>query len=155
MLFFLQDPRNGVRYYCLGELKISRISFPFKGYVFFCKNQEMESATIEEVKIPGLLNIRINCNESMHNKQGKDLCAQHKLRSAWALPSLIRVFAVQLKKVWVLNYPKAHREDSDQTGICTGWSESLLGTNVSLLVLSCCGWRQLTGDSGNILHKFL
>ena len=31
-------------------------------------------------------------------------------------PSLIRVFAVRMKKAWVLSYPQSTREDSDQTG---------------------------------------
>ena len=30
-------------------------------------------------------------------------------------PSLIRVFAVRMKKAWVLSYPWAHSKDSDQT----------------------------------------
>ena len=33
------------------------------------------------------------------------LCAQRRLRSAWTSPSLIRVFAVRMKKAWVLSYP--------------------------------------------------
>ena len=33
----------------------------------------------------------------------------------------------------------AHSEDSDQTGGCPGWSESLLGVQAILLVLSCYG----------------
>ena len=31
-------------------------------------------------------------------------------------PSLIRVFAVRMKKHWLFTYPLAHSEDSDQTG---------------------------------------
>ena len=38
------------------------------------------------------------------------------------------------------NFLHANSEDSDQTqGRCSGWSESWLGTQVILLVLSCCG----------------
>ena len=40
-------------------------------------------------------------------------------------PSLIRVFAVRMKKAWVLSYP--------------GWSESSLGAHAILLVLSRAG----------------
>ena len=62
--------------------------------------------------------------------------------------SLIRVFTVRMKKAWVFSYPLSaqrklgslathwvHSEDSN----CPGWSESLLGAHVSLLVLSRCG----------------
>ena len=55
---------------------------------------------------------------SWQNQQ-YDLCAQGKLRSAWASthpPSLIRVFAVRMKKHWVLSYHWAHCVGSDQTG---------------------------------------
>ena len=53
------------------------------------------------------------------------------------LPSLIRVFAVRMKKAWVLSYPlSAH---SDQTG----WMPKLIwvfaGRTLILLVLSCRG----------------
>ena len=54
-------------------------------------------------------------------------------------PSLIRVFAVRMKKVWVLSYPLSAREDSDQTG----WMPRLIWVfarrTVTLLVLSCRG----------------
>ena len=54
-------------------------------------------------------------------------------------PSLIRVFAVRMKKAWFLTTHWVHSEDSDQT-------ESLLGAHVSLLVLS---W----GDSYEPHHE--
>ena len=38
------------------------------------------------------------------NKQN-GMCAQRRLRSVWHLPSLIRVFAVRMKKALVLSYP--------------------------------------------------
>ena len=41
---------------------------------------------------------------SWQNQQN-GLCAQRILRSAWASTSLIRVFAVRMKKAWVLSYP--------------------------------------------------
>ena len=63
------------------------------------------------------------------------------------LPSLIRVFAVCMKKAWVLSYSSSASEDSDQPGHptaktvirlgkCPGWSESLLGAHAILLDLS-------------------
>ena len=58
-------------------------------------------------------------------KPTKWVCAQRRLRSAWHLPSLIKVFAVHmnLATYW------AHSEDSDQTG----WIRT------HFLVLSCRG----------------
>ena len=54
-------------------------------------------------------------------------------------PSLIRFFAVRMKKAWVLSYPLSASEDSDQTG----WMARLIwvfaGRTLTLLVLSCRG----------------
>ena len=38
-------------------------------------------------------------------KPSKWVCTQRKLRSDWASASLLRVFAVRMKKAWVLSYP--------------------------------------------------
>ena len=47
--------------------------------------------------------------------------------------SLIRVFAVHMKKAWVLSYPlSAQRRLIIRLGGCPGWSEPSLGTH------SCC-----------------
>ena len=80
--------------------------------------------------------------------QQNDLCAQQRLRSAWASP--IRVFAVRMKKSWVL---WAHSEDwSDWAHAQADLS---LGAQVILLVLSCTGssvsliYSQLTAKSLN------
>ena len=40
------------------------------------------------------------------------MCAQRRLRS----PCLIKVFALRMKKAWVLSYPLSTSKDSDQTG---------------------------------------
>ena len=40
-----------------------------------------------------------------HNKNNQKMCVQRILRSDWHPPSLIRVFAVRMKKAWVLSYP--------------------------------------------------
>ena len=66
-------------------------------------------------------------------------------------PSLIRVFAVCMKKPWVLSYPLSS-EDSDQTGRMPRLIWVFAGCTIILLVLSCCGhsfewpqwlkWRQ-------------
>ena len=43
------------------------------------------------------------------------------------LPSLIRVFAVRMKKAWVLSYPLSAQRKLIRLGGCPGWSESSLG----------------------------
>ena len=50
-------------------------------------------------------------------------------------PSLISVFAVRMKQAWVLSYPLSSQRRLIRLGRCSGWSESLLGA-VILLVLS-------------------
>ena len=60
--------------------------------------------------------------------QQNGMCAQRSLRSAWAWRN-IRSSATH----WM------HSEDSDRTGGCPGWSESLLGAHAVLLVLSWGG----------------
>ena len=52
------------------------------------------------------------------------------------LPSLIRVFAVRIKKAWVLSYPLSAQRSLIRLGGCPGWSESSLDAHVSMLVLS-------------------
>ena len=42
-------------------------------------------------------------------------------------PSLIRVFAVRMKKAWVLSYPLSAQRRLIRLGGCQGWSESSLG----------------------------
>ena len=55
------------------------------------------------------------------------------------LPSLNRVFAVCMKKAWVLSYPLGAQWRLIRLGGCPGWSESSLGAHVILLVLWCGG----------------
>ena len=42
-------------------------------------------------------------------------------------PSLIRVFAVHMKKAWVISYPVSAQQRLIRLGGCAGWSESSLG----------------------------
>ena len=49
------------------------------------------------------------------------------------------VFAVRMKKAWVLSYPLSAQRKLIRLGQCTGWSESSLGAHAILLVLSCTG----------------
>ena len=52
-------------------------------------------------------------------------------------PSLIRVFAVRMKKPGVLGYSLRAQWRLIRLGECPGWSESLQGAHVILLVLPC------------------
>ena len=47
------------------------------------------------------------------------------------------VFAVRMKKAWVLSYLLWAQQRLIRLGRCPGWSESLLGAHAILLVLSC------------------
>ena len=52
-------------------------------------------------------------------KPTKWLCAQRRLRSARHPPNLIRVFAVHVKKAWVLSYPL-----SAQRRLWSNWADA-------------------------------
>ena len=55
--------------------------------------------------------------EPPHDKTKKMECASSEDSDQHGRPpSLIRVFAVRMKKAWVLSYPLNDSEDSDQTG---------------------------------------
>ena len=45
------------------------------------------------------------------------------------LPSLIRVFAVCMKKAWINSYPLSGQPRLIRLGGCSGWSESSLGAH--------------------------
>ena len=55
------------------------------------------------------------------------------------LPSLIRDFAVCMKKAWVLSYPLSAQRRSDQTGRMPRLIWVFAGRTLILLVLSCRG----------------
>ena len=46
------------------------------------------------------------------------------------LPSLVRVFAVRMKKPWVLSYPLSEQRRLIRLGGCPGWSEPSLGAHL-------------------------
>ena len=54
-------------------------------------------------------------------------------------PSLIRFFAVRMKKAWVLSYPLSAQRRLIRLGGCQDWSKSSLGAHAILLVLSWGG----------------
>ena len=56
-------------------------------------------------------------HEPPHDKTNKMICAlSEDSDQPGHPPSLIRVFAVGMKKPWVFSYPMSASEDSDQTG---------------------------------------
>ena len=55
------------------------------------------------------------------------------------IPSLIRVFAVCMKKHWVVSYPLSAQRRLIRLDGCPGISAFSLGAPAILLVLSCCG----------------
>ena len=74
--------------------------------------------------------------EPPHDKTNKMACATSEdSDQPGHPPSLIRVFAVHMKKAWVLSYPWAHREDSDQTGQMPRLIWVFAGRTVILLVV--------------------
>ena len=78
--------------------------------------------------------------EPVHNKTNKMTCAPSKdSDQPGHPPSLIRVFTVRMKKAWVVSYPLSAQRGLIKLGSCPGWSESLLGAQVILLVLLCTG----------------
>ena len=77
-------------------------------------------------------------NELQHDKSNKMTCAQRRLWSAWASAQSDQSL---LSAQRVAKDPSFHHADSEdwRLGGCLGWSESSLGLQVILLVLSCTG----------------
>ena len=78
-------------------------------------------------------------NEPPHDKTNKMVCAPSKdSDQPGHPPSLIRVFAVHMKDHWVLSYQLIERTGKTliRLGGCPGWSESSLGAQTILFVLS-------------------
>ena len=61
-------------------------------------------------------------------KPTKWLCAQRRLRSAWASTQTDQSLTVRMKKAWVLSYPLSALQRLIRLGWCPCWSESSLGT---------------------------
>ena len=87
------------------------------------KINKMACAPIEDSDQPGKI-----VNEPRHDKINKN---EHP-------PSLIRVFAVRMKKAWILNDPLSAQRRlrsawaSRRLRSCPGWSESSLGINLGI-----------------------
>ena len=92
-------------------------------------------------------------------KPTKWLCAQRRFRSAWASPSLIRVFAVCMKKAGVLSYPMSaqQRHWSDwadaQADLSLRWAHShSVGIVKSRLISWIWICRVTLNNSRRLLH---
>ena len=96
--------------------------------------------------------------DPQHGKTNEITCAPSEdLDEPGHPPSLIRVFAVRMKKSWVLSYPMSaqRRLWSDWMD---AWSESSRGAQVILLVLSYGGsysntTRMATSSASSILSR--
>ena len=103
---------------------------------------ELKSKPCDAKQLPSRQNFQSTPHKIQKNhlsrlmtKSTKWSCTQQRLRSAWASAQSDQSWLSAWRKAWVLSYPLSTSEDSDQTG----WSESSLGTQVFLLVLSWCG----------------
>ena len=77
--------------------------------------------------------------EPSHDKTNKVACAPAKTDQPGHPPSLIRVFAVRMKKPLVISNPLGAQRRLTRLGGCPGWSEPALGAHATLLVLSWGG----------------
>ena len=110
-----------------------------------------------------LFQVMFNKIEPSHDKTNRMACAPSKdSDQPWHPPSLIRVFAVRMKKAWVLSYPL-----SAQQRLWSDWADPRLiwvftGRTVILLVLAWGGsiinqvvhdWYKLSFDKTFCLNK--
>ena len=86
-----------------------------KENLFHCKSK---MARVVTLMMPWML--QRSGTKTMKQKWAASSQNQHP-------PSLIRVFAVHMKKAWVLSYPLSTQQRLIRLGGCPGWSESLLG----------------------------
>ena len=77
--------------------------------------------------------------EPRHDKTNKVTATSEDSDQPGHPPSLIRVFAVHMKKAWVFSYPLSAQRDPDQTGRMPRLIWVFAGCTVTLLVLSCRG----------------
>ena len=90
-----------------------------------------QNAVYEDYIVSGL------CKPVVYEPR-KWVCAQRRLRSAWASAQSDQSSLWAWRNVGSLATDWAHSEDSDQTG-CPGWSESSLGVHSFCWFLSCRG----------------
>ena len=82
----------------------------------------------------------LGCFEPPHHKSNRMACAPSENSDQLGhLPSLIRVFAVCMKKARILSYPLSAQWRLSDWADAQADSESSLGAHAILLVLSWCG----------------
>ena len=77
--------------------------------------------------------------EPRHDKTKQMTVRPAKTQISLGIRPVWSVFAVRMKKAWVLSYPLSASEDSDQTGRMPRLIWVFAGRTVPLLVLSCRG----------------
>ena len=77
------------------------------------------------------------------------MCAQRRLRSAWA-SALIRVFAVCMKKAWVLSYPM-----SAQWRLWSDWADATADLSLCWAHMPFCWFCHEAAHFEFILQNFL
>ena len=88
----------------------------------------------------------ITKNEPRHDKTNKVTVCPAKTQISLGIRLVWSVFAVRIKKAWVLSYPLSARRRLIRLGGCPGWSES------SLSAQSLC-WFQNKGLSQSQQEK--
>ena len=77
--------------------------------------------------------------EPQHDKTNSDMCIQQRLRSVWASAQSDQSLRSQLSgKLRTQGFFMQTGKTLIRLDGCPGWSESSLGAQVILLVLSCC-----------------
>ena len=122
---------------------IYKTSFPIdKFFRKFCQNLKYLPYIWRNVK-PKRTAFQKSRKDLSHNitKPTKWVCAQRRLRSAWASTQSDQSFRCQHEeKAWVFSYLISASEDSDQTGQMPRLIWVFPGRTVTLLVLSCRNW---------------
>ena len=117
-------------------------------FCWFCHDAVQISATSWHWKLPTNIYRPVTfCNyydiwAATWQNQQNDCAPSEDSEKPGHPPSLIRVFAVRMKKSWDLSYPlsaERHSEDSDQTGRTPRLSWVFAGRTLILLVSSCRG----------------
>ena len=138
ILIFVREKKN-----CLEMLENFNMD-SFKSKSFFWYFNTSKVLTLIHYQGFWLVKIACLCHaccvgkiEPPHDKANKMACTPSEdSDQPGHPPSLIRVFAVRMKKAWVLSYPLSASEDSDQTGRMPRLIWVFAGHTI-LLVLPC------------------
>ena len=124
VLWFYYPIQNVLKFFSVA-LQICRISS--------IKIENM-IGTIQKKKLDSLT------NEPLHDKINKLVCVPSEdTDQPGRPPTLIKVFAVHMKKLWGLSYPLSAQRRLFRLDGCPGWLEFLLGQQVIMLILSWGG----------------